>query len=180
MRCKSCREKFEPKYFNQKYCMNTDSCISAHVEYAKKLQLKAWNRRKRVIKEELKTVSDYHKEAQYWFNKIVRERDKNLPCISCGTSLKGKKFDAGHYYSQGGHSAVRYSFKNVFGQCVKCNRDLSGNLIEYRKGIIERIGEEELDELDFYAHIQRSYDIPELKRKIAEYKKIYKDMTLEP
>lgn len=180
MRCKSCKEIFDPVYFNQKFCMSYDSCITAHIEYAKKETAKQWKKRKRKLKEELKTISDYHKEAQFWFNKVIRERDKNQPCISCGVTLKGKKFDAGHYYSQGGHSSVRYNFYNVFGQCTRCNRELSGNLIEYRKGLLKRIGEQKLEMLEILAHQERSYTIDELKQKIKNYKRDYKDMTLEP
>ena len=180
MRCKNCREKFEPRYFNQKYCLQNTSCITAHVDYAKRQNQKSWRRRRKRIKEELKTIKDYHKDCQYWFNKVVRERDKNKDCISCGVSLKNRKFDAGHYYSQGGHSSLRYDFENVHGQCVPCNRELSGNLHKYRLGLIERVGEEVLDELEFKAHIQVRYTIQELKDKIQEYKKYYREMTQDP
>ena len=154
-------------------------CIKAHVEHSKRIQKKAWDQKKRQLTEELKTTSDYLKEAQYWFNKIIRERDKDKPCISCGVSLQGRKYDAGHYYSQGGHSYLRFHSFNCFGQCVRCNRDLSGNLIEYRKGLIQRIGEEALEVLDRLSHEMRKYDIDELKKMIQEYKKIYKDMVLD-
>lgn len=179
MRCKCCRDTFEVRYFNQKYCLSKMECIKAHVEHSKKLQKKAWDQKKKQIKDDLKTTTDYLKEAQYWFNKIIRERDKDKPCISCGVSLQGRKYDAGHYFSQGGHSAVRYHVNNCHAQCVKCNRDLSANLIEYRKGLIERIGEAKLMELYELAYQERKYDIEELKKMIQEYKKIYKDMTLD-
>lgn len=179
MRCKCCREKFEPKYFNQKFCLETDPCIKAHVEMVKKQRQKEWNKRKRKIKEDLKTTQDYHDECQMWFNKIVRHRDRDKGCISCGVSLKNRKYDAGHYYSVASSSQLRYSFNNVHGQCVRCNRDLSANLIEYRKGLLERIGEEWLEYLDTNAHNETRYDIPELKMLISKYKKMYKDMTLD-
>ena len=35
MRCKNCKEIFEPKHFNQKYCFNSE-CVSVWVEKSKK------------------------------------------------------------------------------------------------------------------------------------------------
>jgi hypothetical protein len=47
------------------------------------------------------------------------------------------------------HPQLLFNEYNVNGQCkMKCNNMMSGNLIEYRKGIIERYGIGVLDELD--------------------------------
>ena len=35
------------------------------------------------MKNELRTTSEYIKEAQKWVNKFVRLRDKDKGCISC-------------------------------------------------------------------------------------------------
>ena len=35
MRCKHCKIKFDVKWFNQKYCLQNDECISASIEFAK-------------------------------------------------------------------------------------------------------------------------------------------------
>jgi hypothetical protein len=42
---------------------------------------------KAVLKDKLKTLSDYEKDAKKSFQHWIRLRDKNLPCISCGKSL---------------------------------------------------------------------------------------------
>ncbi len=42
------------------------------------------------------------KKAQDKFNAHIRERDKELGCISCGNEVQ----QAGHYFSQGQHSAL--------------------------------------------------------------------------
>ena len=52
MRCKNCKDKFEPINFNQKYCLK-DECIKVFVEVTK---AKAWNQRKSKLKEEVETV----------------------------------------------------------------------------------------------------------------------------
>ena len=77
-------------------------------------------------------------KAQTVFNKWIRIRDSGLPCISCGT---GQVAQAGHYLSQGHHSALRFDELNTNGQCIRCNLFLHGNLIGYRKGLVRKIGE---------------------------------------
>jgi len=57
------------------------------------------------------------------FAAFIRERDKNKPCITCGG---GGVKDAGHFMSRRFES-TRYDEKNVYGQCVQCNRFQYGN-----------------------------------------------------
>jgi hypothetical protein len=125
-------------------------------------------------KEDLLTVSDYLKMAQQVFNKWVRLRDKDQGCISCGNPL-GSKYDAGHFWSAGGHSAVRFHPDNVHAQCVSCNQHKHGNLIIYRDGLLNKIGVTKYEELESIAHQTRKWDKEELKELIAEYKKKIKD-----
>ncbi len=80
------------------------------------------------------------KKAQIVFNRFIRLRDQSKGCISCGTEVT----EAGHYYSQGHHSALRFNEVNTNGQCTRCNCFLHGNLIKYRDGIIKRHGKDKL------------------------------------
>jgi len=92
-----------------------------------------------------KTIRQLIDKAVKVVHAYVRERDKDKPCISCGiyTAL-----EAGHFYSGGHYSALKFNYDNIHGQCGRCNRHLSGNLNEYRKRIVERIGPERLAVLD--------------------------------
>ena len=139
MRCRECKDKFTPKYFNQKFCMEKAGCISAHVELSKK---NSWKQNKVKIKESLKTKSDYLKETQVVFNRFIRLRDELLGCISCGT--RSGKMNAGHYMSVGSCPELRFNEYNVHKQCEKCNSFLSGNLINYRIELIKRIGSDKV------------------------------------
>lgn len=94
------------------------------------------------------------KKAQDVFNKFIRLRDKDLGCISCKT---GKVENAGHYFSQGHHSAFRYNEENTNGQCVRCNLRLSGNLIEYRKGLVKKIGADRVEFLEGSADRRKAH-----------------------
>jgi hypothetical protein len=80
------------------------------------------------------------KKAQDTFNKWIRTRDKDLGCISCGSGID----HAGHYFSAGHFTSLRFNEINVNGQCLRCNNYLHGNLIHYRQGLIQRFGEDKV------------------------------------
>jgi hypothetical protein len=107
------------------------------------------------------------------FNKWIRHRDKGLNCISC--DKPPKKANAGHYFSQGGHSNVRFNEDNVHLQCEHCNSYLSGNLLNYRIGIEKRIGTARLIVLEVIANETKKWTIQELNEIIETYKKKLKD-----
>jgi len=170
-RCKKCKDKFEPIRFNHKYCLK-DECIRAFVAETKE---KMWKQTKTRMKEDLKTTQDWLKEAQTIFNKYIRLRDMGLLCISCNTIPKKK--NAGHYFSSGGHSNVRFDEDNVHLQCEHCNTYLSGNLLNYQIGIEKRIGADKLIELQAKAHLEKRWTVDELKAIIKEYKSKVRKLT---
>jgi hypothetical protein len=164
-RCKNCKDKFEPIRFNHKFCLK-DECVRAFVEEAKAAQ---WKKTKVKLKNDLKTTTDWLKEAQKVFNTFIRVRDDGLNCISCDKPPKKK--NCGHYFSQGGHANVRFDEDNCHLQCEHCNTFLSGNLLNYQIGIEKRIGAQRLIELQGRAHEIRKYTADELKEIILIYKK---------
>lgn len=100
----------------------------------------------RARKEAIKTLPKLKKEAEREFNAFIRARDSDLPCISCGApppDLSGLHAgrDAGHYRSVGSAAHLRYHEDNVHAQCVHCNQYGAGRAVEYRIGLIARIGE---------------------------------------
>ena len=171
-RCKNCKEKFEPIKFLQKYCLK-DECIRVFVADVKE---KTWQKTKAKAKLDLMTLSDYLKLTQQIFNKYIRLRDKNELCISC--QKPPKKQNAGHYFSSGGHSNVRFDENNVHLQCEHCNTFLSGNLLNYQIEIEKRIGAEKLIELQVKAHLVKKWSIDELKELMVIYKNKIKEIDL--
>lgn len=123
---------------------------------------------KAAARAKLKTRADYLKDAQQAFNAWVRERDHGLPCISCGRQHQGK-WDAGHYLSVGAHPELRFEAANVHRQCSPCNTHLSGNIPEYRKGLLQRIGPDLLAWLEG-PHEPRRYSVDELKALTIHYR----------
>jgi hypothetical protein len=172
MRCRNCKEKFEPIRFNMKYCLK-DECVRVWVESEKE---KVWKKTKAKAKLDLMTLSDYLKLTQQIFNKYIRLRDKHELCISC--QKPPKKQNAGHYFSSGGHSNVRFNEDNVHLQCEHCNTFLSGSLIEYRKNLINKIGIEKYESLESKAKDTRKFTKDELKEIINIYKLKIKQLEL--
>ena len=166
MRCQNCKSVFIPKTFLQKYCLERPECVEIFIKKAKETQ---WKQKKATLKADLMTVQDHLKLAQSVFNKWIRARDLNNPCISCGQKINGVTH-ASHYKSQGGHSNVRFNEDNVWSSCYKCNVQLSGNLLEYRKALLTILGFEKLEQLETESMKPKQWTIDECK----EINKIYK------
>jgi gamma-glutamylcyclotransferase (GGCT)/AIG2-like uncharacterized protein YtfP len=105
--------------------------------------------------------------AQTTFNRYIRNRDRDLGCISCG----GKIDHAGHYFSSGHYSALTFDEDNVHGQCLKCNNFLHGNLINYRMGLVDRYGDKFVIKLESKSKNKLyKYSREELQDIINKYK----------
>lgn len=112
------------------------------------------------------------KQAQIKVNKAIRLRDKELGCICRGCN--GQVEHASHYFSQGHHSYLRFDHRNIHGSCAKCNLFLSGNLIKYRQGLIDRYGEQyvkDLEELEANAPKVFKWDRERLENILMELHK---------
>lgn len=100
---------------------------------------------KTIKKYEKKTIPQLKNICVRWCHEYIRARDKDKPCVSCG---KYKELQAGHYYSGGHHSCVKFDERNIHGQCKQCNYFLHGNLTPYRIELEKRIGKDAIQELD--------------------------------
>ncbi len=116
---------------------------------AKKAKERVETRKRR---EAIKTIPELIKEAQVAFNSYIRARDKDQPCICCGRPLGtgdvGGAFDCGHYRSTGSASHLRFDERNAHGQTKACNRYGAGRAVDYRVGLIARIGREAVEALE--------------------------------
>ena len=156
-KCAVCKVKFTPKYSSlQKTCDIPCAIIHAESENKKKAEAKRKQNRKelREYKERNRTKPQWIKKTQSVFNRFIRLRDKDKPCISCGRydaeivdKFVGGKWDCGHYLTVGGFPELRFEELNANKQCKSCNGG-SGNYTaknktvseQYRVNLIERIG----------------------------------------
>ena len=101
-----------------------------------------------------KTISQLKAIAVRHFNKFIRKRDQDQPCISCG---KYTTLQAGHFYSAGNHPSLKFNEDNVHGQCKRCNYFLSGNLLPYRDNLILKIGQERFNKITLTTQMSKKY-----------------------
>ena len=143
---------------------------------AQKAQERAEKKKQRERKAKLKSRSEWLKEAQSVFNKFIRLRDKDQPCISCGRYHQGQ-YHAGHYRSVGACPELRFCELNVHKQCAPCNDHKSGNIIEYRINLVNKIGADKVAWLERQDHEPKKYTIEDCKAIIKYYKAKIKELT---
>lgn len=160
--CRNCSEKFVPNKSTQVAC-----------SYPCALNLgrkKVTEDKFKELKEKVKTLSQYEAEAKTVFQKWIRMRDKDQPCISCG-AVQSTVWDGGHYKKAEIYSGVIFNELNTNRQCGKCNRYLGGNELNYRVGLIAKIGLEAVEQLEQLANETRSYKYT--KDELKQIKKKY-------
>ena len=176
-RVATCRASFVPARIGQAVCSPACAIIDAprHAPKAHKALADIGRKDIKVRKEQLKSRADHLREAQAAVNEFIRLRDAHLPCISCDSTpndndlMTGSRWDAGHYRSVGACPELRFELLNIHRQCVRCNRNLSGNAVEYRIRLVLRIGAEKVDWLEG-PHPARKYTVDEIKVIKAEYR----------
>lgn len=176
-RVEACGASFVPARLGQAVCSPACAILDApkNQEKARKAIDQRERREIKVRKEKLKSRSDHLREAQAAVNEYVRLRDAHLPCISCDSMpsdhdlITGSRWDAGHYRSVGACPELRFEPLNIHRQCVKCNRNLSGNAVEYRIRLVRRIGAEQVAWIEG-PHPARKYTVEELKAIKAEHR----------
>lgn len=182
-RVATCRASFVPAQPFQTWC--SPDCAVTIIRQRQEKQRKSFAQRERrdikVRKEKLKSRADHLREAQAAVNEYVRLRDAHLPCISCDSTpndsdlMTGSRWDAGHYRSVGACPELRFELLNIHRQCVKCNRNLSGNAVEYRIRLVLRIGAEKVAWLEGL-HAPCKYTVEEIKAIKAKYRAMIREL----
>lgn len=181
-KCPECGDKFVPYRQMQPCCRKAECEISFAIRHIAATQKrrrmsdeKAQIADRKTVKlklDQLKTARDWTKEAQIAFNAYIRERDKEQLCICCNQPLHagsvGGKYDCGHYRSVGSAPHLRFDPRNAHAQRKQCNRWGAGRAVDYRLGLIARIGQEAVESLEADQE-PRKYTIEELKAIKATY-----------
>ena len=171
-KCKYCKKPFKPTFSTTQVVCGIKCSIELD-----KTKIKKWidKEKTKEQKEALLSKGHYVQILQALVNKIVRELDKDKPCISCG-KVKVKQWDAGHFYPISTHGYLRFDLFNIYKQCSHCNNYLGGNLYQYSKalkcnGVLEIIEEHK----EKYNGLR--FTIPELKEAIKAAKSALKNLT---
>ena len=160
-KCKECGGNFTPFKTTQVVC--GAKCA------AKLAEAKVWKERKKVMIENTRTRTEWLSILQVVFNKYIRLRDANKPCISCDRPL-GAKFDAGHFLAVGSYPNLRFNEDNVHGQCVHCNQHKHGASAEYFIQLPNRIGLCKFNELLNSRNESLKLTLEEIQELIKIYK----------
>lgn len=179
--CRQCRKRFEPKMSTLQMCCSPKCAIEwARTDKGKSYRNKVIRKENKERKDKLRTKRDYLKTAQKEFNAYIRARDSGLPCISCGKADDGvaNMRDCSHYRSVGSAPELRFEELNAHASCKKCNRYLSGNIVEYRLRLKEKIGQRSLNWLEG-PHNMPKLTIDDLKILITTYRNKKKELINE-
>ncbi len=183
-RCKVCRQPFEPRQPMAVVC-SLECAKSLAVSIRGKTEKQAAIKQRKLDRErkdKLKTRRDWEKEAQVAFNAYIRARDADKPCVCCGLPLSagavGGGYDCGHYRSTGSAPHMRFIEDNAHGQRKQCNRWGAGRAVDYRLGLIERIGLEAVEALEA-DQTPRKYTAEELKAIRDEYRAKARELKRE-
>ncbi|CAE6906407.1 NinG protein [Pseudomonas marincola] len=178
---KACAAKFVPQRLGQSVCSPKCALATKDVNQVKARKALAQVERAeiKVRKEKLKSRGDYMREAQKAFNEFIRWRDRvaGHNCISSARPLDwaGNAVDAGHYRSVGSAPHLRFDERNCHAQSKQDNRYLSGNAVDYRIGLIKRIGREAVEALEA-DQANRKYTIDDLKAITAKYRALVREL----
>ena len=173
-KCPICSTEYIPRSSLQKVCHNYKCAIAYNKKRDEENAARNKRKQERLQKSELKqrkdrlkTASQWNKEAQAAVNKFIYWRDDGRPCIACGRPLnygvRGGAVDSSHYRSRGAAPWLRFNVFNNHSGCVRCNRELSGNLIPYRLNLIEKIGLQRVERIE-HDNTVRKFSIEYLKR----------------
>lgn len=174
-KCKACKTPFTPARSTQTACGIDCAMQLAHEKKVKVADGDRLDtvRKDRARKAKLKTRREWEKEAQSAFNAYIRARDKDMPCICCGLPLSagdvGGHYDCGHYRSTGSAPHLRFHEDNAHAQRKQCNRWGAGRAVDYRLGLIARIGLARVEALEA-DQTPRKYTVDELRAIRDEYR----------
>ncbi|ATQ77884.1 ninG protein [Massilia violaceinigra] len=170
----ACRTPFAPRSMTHKAC-SPDCAAALALATRQAAERKADRARKQAIKPRGKHME----ETQAVFNAFIRERDRlaGYACISSGRPLdwSGNNVDAGHFRSRGSAPHLRFNEDNVHAQSKQENRYASGNAVDYRIGLIKRIGLAAVEALEA-DQAPRKWTIEELAAIKFEYRQKLKHL----
>ncbi len=133
----------------------------------------------KVKREGMKTYPQLIREAQRAFNEAVRWRDRlaGHACISSGRALdwSGNGTDCGHYRSVGSAPHLRFNEDNAHAQSKHDNQYKSGNAVDYRIGLIARIGLARVEALES-DNTPRKWTHDELRTMKAEFQRMVREL----
>lgn len=174
-KCINCNKDFKPSKTTQKVCsLVCASKIAKIKEIEKKAKEKANLENFEIERKLEKSLKASLINTRVQVHAFVRERDKGLPCISCGVQWN-ETFQAGHFFKAETYTTLKFNLENIHGQCTRCNLRLDGNVQNYSLNLPKRIGQEKFNQLIKLAEIDKQsskvWNLENLKEIREKFKK---------
>lgn len=161
--CPLCQQNLPKEMFTSTRAKRCNNCKLIHQLTLRQEMTQRALERSKTKKQKTKTIlsiSELKKQVQKLANKVARERDKDLPCISCQGDCGLP--NGGHFVAQGSSGALRYNLDNIHKQGVGCNKWNHGNLLEYRINLVKKIGVKKVEWLEEHRHDVKKWTREEL------------------
>lgn len=165
-----CKKKFTPLTNTQLVCS-----YQCAITIAKKTIKYQHQQKKKKWKEQTQTLSYLKKKARIVFQKYIRLRDSQHPCISCGNK-NASIYHAGHYLKAELFPKLIFDETNCHKQCIQCNYFKDGNELGYRDGLIKRFGLDYILTLEAKKNNSRNYKFT--KTELHQIRKLYSHKIL--
>jgi len=137
-------------------------------------------------KEYLRTRPEWYDKLQMVVNQwIVHVRDNGKSCCTCETIKQTVKYDAGHCFTRGARSELRFELTNIHIQCgYYCNMNNSGFQAKHKVFISEKYGADHLAKLEdrtAWPTLKEKFPhVDDIKVEILRWKVILRAAGLKP
>jgi len=126
---------------------------------------------------EMKNQKNLKIRLSKYFNRYIRLKEclettgstTSGFCFTCNAHKPFGELDAGHFMA-GKNNSVKFIEENVHIQCKRCNYFERGNLIPYTLRMIEKYGQEKVNELQKIKKQAQKFTDSELEELIKIYK----------
>lgn len=176
-KCKKCQIWFQAKTATRQ-CLKCRSSIkltkketalARSIPVKKKSSLLA----SKIKKPKEKTAKKLRKELDEVFSIYIRrsyaDSDGNVQCVTCPKIKPWKEMQNGHFVGRANMN-LRWSEKNCYPQCFRCNCMLKGNYPAYTEFLLNRIGLVGLQNLITEGKMIKKWTSIEIKEMIEFYK----------
>lgn len=96
-------------------------------------------------------------------------------CVTCGLVRPWRELQAGHFIPRAQGLATYFDLRNIHTQCYRCNINLGGNGAEYYPYMLQKYGEDTVNELRSLSRTTKKYYksdyesmIEDLEQKLRE------------
>lgn len=124
-----------------------------------------------VRRRKLLPIKSLEKKLDRLTSELVRRRDADeggtVRCVTCNKLMHWRESQCGHWVKRQ-HRGTRWHLRNVAPQCAGCNMFKSGAMDEFALYLLNRYGQETIEELMRLKHTPTKHTRADLEAMIEE------------